>query len=119
MGRCWRLRHSWSRFVLRGDIVRFRANYVSGHEQRGPRFGVVVQSNALSPLSTVIIAPTSQSALEAHFRPVISIENGRTKVLVEQMTAVDARRLGDVAGHVSIEEEWAIDEAIALVVGLA
>ena len=119
MGRCWRLRHSWSRFVLRGDIFRFRTNYVSGHEQRGPRFGVVVRSNALSPLSTVIIAPTSQSALDTHFRPVINIENGRTKVLVEQMTAVDARRLGDVAGHVSIEEEWAIDEAIALVVGLA
>jgi mRNA interferase MazF len=117
--RCWRLRRSWSRFVLRGDIFRFRANDAGGHEQRGLRFGVVVQSNALSPLSTVIVAPTSQSALDTHFRPVINIENRRTKVLVEQMTAADARRLGDVAGHVTIEEEWAIDEAIALVVGLA
>jgi mRNA interferase MazF len=117
--KCWRLRHSWSRIVLRGDIFRFRANDASGHEQRCPRFGVVVQSNALSPLSTVIVAPTSHSALDTHFRPVINIENGRTKVLVDQMTAVDARQLGDVAGHVSIEEEWAIDEAVALVVGLA
>ena len=105
--------------MLRGDIFRFRTNDASGHEQRGPRFGVVVQSNALSPLSTVIVAPTSQSALDTHFRPVINIESERTKVLIEQMTAVDARRLGDVAGHVTIEEEWAIDEAIALVVGLA
>ena len=103
--------------MLRGDIFRFRTNDASGHEQRGQRFGVVVQSNALTPLSTVIVAPTSQSALDTHFRPVISIESGRTKVLIEQMTAVDARRLGDVAGHVTIEEEWAIDEAIALVVG--
>lgn len=104
--------------MLRGDIFRFRATDASGREQRGPRFGVVVQSNILSPLSTVIVAPTSQGAIDTHFRPVISVENERTKVLVEQMTAVDARRLGDVAGHVSIEEVWAIDEAIALVVGL-
>ena len=105
--------------MLRGDVFRFRTNDATGHEQRGPRFGVVVQSNALNPLSTVIVAPTSQSALDTHFRPVINTEIGRTKVLVEQMTAVDARRLGEVAGHVSIEEEWAIDEAVALVVGLA
>lgn len=105
--------------MLRGDIFRFRANDASGHEQRGPRFGVVVQSNALRPLSTVIVAPTSQGALDTHFRPVINIENRQTRVLVEQMTAVDARRLGEVAGHVTIEEEWAIDEAIALVVGIS
>lgn len=100
-------------------VVRFQFSEASGHVQRGPRFGVVVQSNALSPLSTVIIAPTSPSALGAQFRPEITVGNARTKVLVELMTAVDARRLGGVAGHVSIEEEWAIDEAIALVMGLS
>lgn len=105
--------------MLRGDVVRIQLSEASGHEVRGPLFGVVVQSNVLSPLSTVIIAPTSPSALETQFRPEITGENARTKVLVEQMAAVDVRRLDSVAGHVSIEEEWAIDEAKALVVGLS
>ena len=67
----------------------------------------------------MFVAPASQNPLDTHLRPVINIENGRTEVLVEPMTAVDARRLVDVARHVPIDEEWAIDEAIALVVGLA
>jgi mRNA-degrading endonuclease toxin of MazEF toxin-antitoxin module len=49
---------------------------------------------------------------------VITIESGATKVLVEQLTAVDARRASEKVGQVSVEEMWAIDDALALVVGL-
>lgn len=41
-----------------------------------------------------------------------------TKVLVEQLGAVDATRLGNLAGHVSPEEKWGIDEALLMVLGL-
>ena len=40
------------------------------HEQRGRRFGVLAQSDALLPRSVVQVAPTSTSARPATFRPV-------------------------------------------------
>ena len=104
--------------MSRGDIVRLTPPKSEGREQQGARFGVVIQSDALTPLSTVIVAPTSQSALNTHFRPVIALKSEQTKVLVEQLTAIDVRRASDVVGHVTIEELWTIDEAVALVVGL-
>jgi mRNA interferase MazF len=77
-----------------------------------------VQSDALSPLSTVLVAPTSQSAISTYFRPAITIGRESTKVLVEQLAAIDVRRASDVVGHVSVEDMWMIDEALTLVVGL-
>ena len=102
----------------RGDIVRLTPPKSLGREQQGPRFAVVIQSDALAPLSTVIVAPTSQSALQTHFRPLITIEGDSTKVLVEQLVAIDVRRAGERIGQVSVEEMWAIDDALTLVVGL-
>jgi mRNA interferase MazF len=89
-----------------------------GHEQRGKRFGVVVQSDALLPRSVVLIAPTSASARPASFRPEVDIEGATTKVLVEQLGAVDVTRLGDLAGHLTPEEQWGVDTAILTVLGL-
>lgn len=89
-----------------------------GHEQRGERYGVVVQSDLLLPRSVVIVAPTSRSAHAASFRPETVVEGEPTKVLVEQLGAVDAGRLGTLVGHVSPEEMWGIDEALLTVLGL-
>jgi mRNA interferase MazF len=89
-----------------------------GHEQRDERYGVVVQSDLLLPRSVVIVAPTSRSAHAASFRPETVVEREPTKVLVEQLGAVDAGRLGTLVGHVSPEEMWGIDEALLTVLGL-
>lgn len=70
------------------------------------------------PRSVVLVAPTSKSARPASFRPEISIEGETTRVLVEQVGAVDAGRLGDLEGHVTAEEFWGIDEALLTVLGL-
>ena len=102
----------------RGDIVRLSPPKSEGGVQQGSRFGVVLQSDALAPLSTVLVAPTSQRALHTHFRPAITIGSEQTKVLVEQLTAIDVRRASDTVGHVSVEEMWTIDDAVALVVGI-
>jgi mRNA interferase MazF len=66
----------------------------------------------------VLIAPTSRSARPASFRPEVRIGTATTKVLVEQVGAVDASRLGALVGHVSLEESWGIDEALLTVLGL-
>jgi mRNA-degrading endonuclease toxin of MazEF toxin-antitoxin module len=42
-----------------------------------------------------------------------------TRVLVEQMGAVDSTRLSDLAGLLSAEEMWGVDMALGTVLGLA
>ena len=104
--------------MRRGDIYRFRPVNASGRQQQGARYGVVVQSDALLPRSVVIVAPTSTSARAASFRPEIAIDGMPTRVLVEQLGAVDVGRLGAKAGHLDPEELWSVDEALATVLAL-
>lgn len=104
--------------MLRGDIYRFRLPKGVGHEQHGDRFGVVVQAEELLPRTVVLVAPTSRSARAASFRPEIDVDGETTRVLVEQLGAVDAQRLGELAGHLSSEELWGVDEALTTVLGL-
>lgn len=78
----------------------------------------MVQIDELLALSTVLIAPTSTSALPASFRPEIEIKGELTRVLIEQIGAVDPSRLGASAGRLDPDDARAIDDAIALVFGL-
>jgi mRNA interferase MazF len=77
-----------------------------------------VQSDALLRLSTLLIAPTSTAARDASFRPEIEIDGSTTRVLVEQTGAVDVRRLGGHEGHLTVEEQWAVDLALETVLDL-
>lgn len=104
--------------MRRGDIFNLRLPKGVGHEQHGKRFGVVVQSDAFLPRSVVLVAPTSTSARAASFRPEIEVEGTTTRVLVEQIGAVDVNRFGDIAGHLNSEEQWGVDTAILTVLGL-
>jgi mRNA interferase MazF len=69
-------------------------------------------------LSTVIIAPTSTRANAASFRPEVEIDGQRTRVLVEQLGAVDPSRLGESCGLLAFGELREVDRALAVVVGL-
>lgn len=89
-----------------------------GREQRGGRFAAIVQANEMMGLSRTLVAPTSTSAQPASFRPTIAIDGRETRVLVEQTTVVDPERLGRSAGRLEASELRALDEALALVLGL-
>jgi mRNA interferase MazF len=104
--------------VRRGDVYRFRLPKGVGHEQHGERFGVVVQADEFLPRSVVIVAPTLRSARAASFRPEIVVGRTTTRVLVEQIGAVDAQRLGRRAARLSPDEMWSVDEALLTVLGL-
>jgi mRNA interferase MazF len=80
---------------------------------------VLVQADELLPRTVVLVAPTSQSARPATFRPAVEVEGRTTRVLVEQVGAVDVTRLGQLAGHLAPEEMWGIDEALLVVLGLS
>jgi len=104
--------------VTRGEIYRIRLPARRGREQVGPRFGVIVQADELLGLSTAIVAPTSSSAAPAIFRPEIELRDERTRVLIEQLRAVDIERLDELAGRLTATEQQAVDEALVLVLDL-
>ena len=105
--------------MVRGEIFRLPAPPATrGREQRGARYAVIVQAEEFLDLSTTIVAPTSTSARPATFRPVINVDGEDTRVLVEQTTVVDPRRLGRSAGRLEATELLAVDEALALILGL-
>jgi mRNA interferase MazF len=104
--------------VQRGDVYRFKVPRDVGHEQQGERYGVVVQSDVMLPRSAVLVAPTSLSAKPASFRPEVEVTGAVTRVLVEQLGAVDVQRLGRGVGRLTAEEIWSIDEALTVVLGL-
>ena len=103
---------------MRGDVYRLPPRKdARGHEQGGRRLGVVIQSDLLR-LSTLLIAPTSTNALATVFRPEVEIQGERTRVMVEQTTAVQAQRLRDQVGRLSNAELMDVDAALRVVSGL-
>ena len=98
--------------------MRLRAPKGVGHKQRGDRYGVIVLAGELLPRSVVIVAPTSRSARPASFRPEVDVAGETTGVLVVQIGAVDAQRLGNLVGHLSAPEMWSVDDALMTVLGL-
>ena len=85
----------------RGDVVALPPpRGAIGHEQKGRRYGVVLQSSDLARLSTVIVAPTSASAqatqsarrsLFADARRACSSSNSGPSI------ATDLRGLSDIS----------------------
>lgn len=90
-----------------------------GRVQRGRRFAVVIQADALLGLSSVVICPTSGSAPAASFHPDVNIGDEPTRVMCEMVGAVDARFLGKQIGHLSFDELRAVEDAVLLVLGLS
>lgn len=104
--------------MQRGDVYRFKIPKSVGHEQQGERYGVIVQSDVMLPRSVVVVAPSSRSAKPASFRPEVQIAGDPTRVLVEQLGAVDVQRLGRRVGRLTAEEMWSVDEALVVILGL-
>lgn len=104
--------------MTRGDIFRIRLPKRRGHEQRGPRYAVIIQADELLGLSTALVAPTSRSAVATTFRPEIEVGGEVTRVLVEQLRAVDVERMDRHAGRLTPREQRAVDAALELVLAL-
>lgn len=105
--------------MTRGDVYRVRLPSRRGHEQRGARYAVLVQADELLGLSTVLVAPTSRSVLAASFRPEVEVAGSRTRVMVEQLRALDIQRLDELAGRLDAAEMREVDEALSLILALS
>jgi mRNA interferase MazF len=105
--------------MVRGEVFHLPApRGTVGHEQRGARYAVIVQADEFMGLSTTLVAPTSTGVRPASFRPTITLDGQKTRVLVEQTTVVDPQRLGRSAGRLDAGELRSVDDALALVLGL-
>ena len=105
---------------MKGDIYVLRATQTRGHEQRGPRFAVVVQSSRLEHLSTWLVVPTSTRAQRYIFRPVVEIPHqGETVAVCDAMTAVDPQaRLGEHVGCLPLAQVQQLDRAVLALLDL-
>jgi mRNA interferase MazF len=105
--------------MVRGEVVRVASpRRARGHEQQRSRPAVIVQSDDLLALSTVLVAPTSRSAAPATFRPVIELSGTITRVLTDQVRALGAQSITGSLGRLSSEELQSLDDALAVVLGL-
>jgi len=77
-----------------------------------------VQTDFLKELSTVVVAPTSSSALPTVYRPEVEVAGRRTQVLTEQIRALDRSRLGRRVGTLAQTDLRAVDDALKVVLGL-
>lgn len=106
--------------MTRGEVVRLVApRRARGHEQRGTRPAVIIQADELLDLSTVLIAPTSRSAASATFRPTIELGGTSTRVLTDQVRVVDTQAIKGSIGRLSHGELSAVDDALAVILGLS
>jgi mRNA interferase MazF len=104
--------------VVRGDVHAIELPRRRGRVQQGRRYAVIVQTDDLLELSTVVVCPSSSSSPPASFHPQVHIENEPTRIMCEMVGAVDARALGRQAGHLTLDEMQSVDDALQLVLGL-
>jgi mRNA interferase MazF len=110
--------------ILRGEIYYANLNPVVGSEQGGTRPVLVLSNdigNAHSP--TVVVAPltkqTKRHRLPVHVRiPKSCGLDADSLALAEQIRTIDRSRLGKFVGRIGIYEQAAIDNALAVSVGL-
>ena len=88
-----------------------------GHIQQGRRYTVVVTATSFIG-SVITVAPTSTSARASLTRPEAEIQGQKCRILLEQMLAVDIRKLTNWIGALDNREMDALDDALRLYHGL-
>lgn len=106
---------------MRGAVHRLREDRrAAGHEQRGPRYAVVVHASRFDHLSRWVVVPTSTGARAMLVRPEVDWGAGPTRLLCDALTSIDPLvRLEEMVGCVTTDDQLQIDTALALLLDLA
>lgn len=86
--------------VNRFDIVLVKLNPTVGSEIQKTRPCIVISPNEMNMLKTVIVAPMTSKGFDFIFRPKIEFEEKEGLVLLDQIRAVDKKRLVKKIGQV-------------------
>jgi len=105
--------------VIRGAVYRIDLGESKrGHEQRGKRLGLVLSPTSM-PWSVANVVPTSTTAQEAVFRPVLDIDGQATRFLVDQIRSVDIDYIiGDPVHYLERDELAEVEHAVIRYLGL-
>ncbi|MBI5066075.1 type II toxin-antitoxin system PemK/MazF family toxin [Candidatus Woesearchaeota archaeon] len=110
--------------VKRGDIWLVNLDPTIGHEIKKSRPAVIIQNdygNTYSPIT--IIAPVTSQKVDKIYPFEVFIKKRKglqkdSKALLNQIRAVDKRRLIKKLGELDVETKSGIDEAIKISLGL-
>ncbi|MBI2144991.1 type II toxin-antitoxin system PemK/MazF family toxin [Candidatus Woesearchaeota archaeon] len=111
--------------VKRGDIWLVNLDPTIGHEIRKARPGIIIQNNLGNKYGPItIIAPATSQKLEKiyHFEVFLSQENSglpkNSKALLNQIRAVDKKRLIKRLGQINNETLEKVNEALKISLSL-
>jgi len=93
--------------VYRFDIVLVKLNPTVGSEIQKTRPCIVISPNEMNMLNTVIVAPMTSRGFDFIFRPKIEFEGKEGLVLLDQIRAVDKKRIIKKIGQV--EEDTSLE----------
>ena len=106
--------------MIRGAVYKVNlGDEKRGHEQRGRRYGLVVSPSSMT-WSVATVVPTSRSAQDAVFRPMLELMGVPTRFLVDQIRSIDTRYIeGDPVAYLERDEMAEVEHAINRYLGLA
>ena len=105
--------------MKRGDLVTVSLQGEYGK----PRPALIVQSDLLNDLESVVLCPVTSDLRNAMFRVIVEpnpVNGLRTlsQVMVDKLSTLPRTKISDPFGHLDDERMKAIDRAILLVVGV-
>lgn len=111
--------------IRRGEIVRVRLEPVVGSEQAGERPALVISPDIMNEHSPVVIVAAITSRKTERVFPFEALieppEGGltiRSKVMLSQLRTIDKTRILSVFGALEGPTMEAVDDALAIAVGL-
>jgi len=87
--------------VCRFDIVLVKLNPTVGSEIQKTRPCIVISPNEMNMLNTVIVAPMTSRGFDFIFRPKIEFNGKDGLVLLDQIRAIDKKRIIKKIGQVN------------------
>jgi len=112
--------------VARGTIVLVELDPTVGHEQRGTRPCVAISDpavNADQRFPLIAVVPVTGTPGEGTLYPELSPgKSGLTKTsyaLIDHLRSIDKRRIRRLFGRITKDELSALDQGLALFLGLA
>ena len=98
--------------ISRFDIVLVKLNPTVGSEIQKTRPCIVISPNEINILKTVIVAPMTSRGFDFIFRPKIEFDNKEGLVLLDQIRAIDKKRIIKKIGQVETNTSKEIIETL-------
>lgn len=106
--------------ISRGDMFYIYKSAVCGCEQMAGRPAIIVSNDACNQSSEAVevVYLTTREKTDLPTHATINSSPKESTALCEQITTVSVDRIGDYCGHITDEEQEAVDEALHISLAL-